>query len=155
MLCSSGAKGTWRCKLTAGISCQPCSVAVAGDPTAMLCSSGVGRSRDRELTTFLGIFFCCYALPEQNRTGSCIACSVAVLFSSKLVGWGAAVYCVGCSRVLPGRIGKLQTCLRTGCTTGYVAPDPTFPRARELSRGTPLPAKRRVRTVLASRRNCQ
>ena len=83
MLCSSGAKGTWRCKLTAGIRRQPCSVAVAGDPTAMLCNSGVGRSRDRKLTTFLGIFFCCYALPKQNRTGSCIACSVAVLFSSE------------------------------------------------------------------------
>ena len=29
VLCSSGAKGSWRCKLTAGIRRQPCSVAVA------------------------------------------------------------------------------------------------------------------------------
>ena len=29
MLCSSGAKGNWRCKLTAGIKRQPCSAAVA------------------------------------------------------------------------------------------------------------------------------
>ena len=36
MLCSSGVKGTWRCKLIAGIRRQPCSAAAAleeiGDP---------------------------------------------------------------------------------------------------------------------------
>ena len=56
MLCSSGAKGS------AGIRRQRSSVAVAGDPTAMLCSSGV---------------------EEVVTESSCIACSVAVLFSSE------------------------------------------------------------------------
>ena len=38
MLCSSGAKDNWQCKLTAVIRRQPCSVAVA-QTAAMLCSS--------------------------------------------------------------------------------------------------------------------
>jgi hypothetical protein len=36
MLCSSGAQGNWRSKVTAGIRQQPCSVAVA-----VLCSSAL------------------------------------------------------------------------------------------------------------------